>query len=67
MFLKAWDEIVGVSTHRVRGGCSGLMALSWVVACGTCVIAVCCVTMGPAVTARAFDICHGRDDGAVGG
>jgi hypothetical protein len=32
--LEAWDEIGSVATHRVRGGCSGLMALSWMVAGG---------------------------------
>jgi hypothetical protein len=64
--LKVRDEIVGVSAHRVQDGCSGLMALSRVVARGTCVTAVCGVTMGPAVTARAFDRCRGRDGRNVG-
>jgi hypothetical protein len=42
-----------------------MMALSWVVARGTYVTALRGVTMGPSVTARAFDRCHGRDGGDV--
>jgi hypothetical protein len=64
--LEAWDEIVGVSTHRVRGGCSGLMSLSRVVARGTCVTAACGVTMGPSVIAGVFNRCRGCDGGDVG-
>jgi hypothetical protein len=65
--LEAWDNIVGLSTHRVRGGFSGLTALSWMVARDTCVTDVCCVAKGPTVTARAFDRCHGCDGRDVGG
>jgi hypothetical protein len=67
MSLEAWDEIGSAATHRVRGGCSGLMTLSWMVTRGTCVTTVCCVTMGPAVSARAFARCRGRDGRDVGG
>jgi hypothetical protein len=66
-YLEACDKIVSVSAHRVRGGCSGMMALSWMVARGTCVTTVCCVTMSPAVTTRAFDRCRGCDGRDVGG
>jgi hypothetical protein len=64
--LEAWDKIIGISTHHVRGSFSGLVSLSRVVAYGTCVTAVRGVTMGPAVTPRAFDRCRGRDGGDVG-
>jgi hypothetical protein len=65
--LEARDEIGSVATLRFRGGCSGLMALSWMVARGTCVTTVCYVTVGPAVSARAFARCHRRDGRDVGG
>jgi hypothetical protein len=65
--LEAWGEIGSVAIHLFRGRCSGLMALSWMVARGTCVTAVCCVTMGPKLSARAFTRCRGRDGRDVDG
>jgi hypothetical protein len=64
--LEAWNEIFGVSTHLVCGGCSGMMSLSRVVARGTGVTDIRGVTVGPAVTAGVFDRCCGRDGGDVG-
>jgi hypothetical protein len=52
--LKARDKVAGVTTHRVRGGCIGVVSFSWVVARGARVTTVDCVTMGPAVATRAF-------------
>jgi hypothetical protein len=57
--LEAWDKIVSVSTHRVRGGRSGLVTFSLVVARVTGVTGVCGVVLGPAVTAGAFDRSRG--------
>jgi hypothetical protein len=64
--LKAWDEIFGVFTHRVRGGRSGLVSLSRVLACGTGVTDIFGVAVGPVVTAGAFNISRGSDGVDVG-
>jgi hypothetical protein len=56
--LEARDKIVGVTTHRVRGGGggggSGLVSFSRMVTRGARVTTVGCVTMCPAVATRAF-------------
>jgi hypothetical protein len=64
--LEARDKIIGVATHRVRGGCIGLVAFYRMAACGARLTTVCCVIMGPAVSTRAFAWCRGRDGRDVG-